>query len=85
MSAGTLAPVTGESALTKEPRLVSKLDALMRERGITGKKLAEDANATERAVSVLRRNSFQLLDSNTVARVCLALKVKPGDLFDVES
>lgn len=67
-----------------ELRLKSHLDQLMKERDLTATQLAEDASVTIRAVSGLRRNTFQLLDSRSTARICDALKVSPGELFTIE-
>lgn len=55
----------------------------MAAKGLSGKQLVVEAQVTERAVSTLRRNSFQLLDSNTVARICRALDVSPGELLEI--
>lgn len=66
------------------PRLISRLDALMAEKGISGRKLARAADVTEVSVTKLRRNSAQLLDVNVTARICRALDVSPGDLFSIE-
>lgn len=68
-----------------EVRLKSHLDKLMTERKLTATKLAEQAGVTVRAVSSLRKNQFQLLDSNSTAKICVALKVTPGDLLSIES
>lgn len=67
-----------------KPRLITRLDALMAERGISGKELMKLAGVTERSVSTLRRNSAQLLDVCTVARICEALDVTPGELLSIE-
>jgi DNA-binding Xre family transcriptional regulator len=66
------------------PRLISRLDQLMKEKDISGKELMRRAKVTERSVSTLRRNSAQLLDVCTVARICEALEVTPGELLDIE-
>lgn len=66
------------------PRLITRLDALMAERGISGKELMKKAQVTERSVSTLRRNSAQLLDVCTVARICEALDVTPGELLEIQ-
>lgn len=68
----------------KGPRLKSHLNDLMAAKGVSGKKLAADAAVTERAISVLRKNQAQLLDINTVARICVAIGASPGDLFSIE-
>lgn len=66
------------------PRLASRLDQLMADRGVSGKELMKLAQVTERSVSTLRRNSAQLLDVCTVARICRALDCTPGDLLFID-
>ncbi len=67
-----------------ELRLKSHLDQLMAERDLKATHLAEKAGVTLRAVSSLKRNTFQLLDSKSTARICDALGVTPGELFSIE-
>ena len=67
-----------------ELRLKSHLDQLMKERELTATRLAENAGVTVRAISGLRRNTFQLLDSRSTARICDALQIGPGELFSIE-
>jgi putative transcriptional regulator len=76
---------TTEGALMTGPRLISRLDALLAEKGLSGRKLAKLADVSEPSVTKLRRNSAQLLDVNVTARICKALDCTPGELFDVES
>lgn len=51
---------------------------------MSGKQLIKEAGVTERSVSTLRRNTAQLIDVCTAARICQALKVTPAELFDIE-
>ena len=67
------------------PKLKSRLDDLLRERGLTATRLAEQAGVTLRAVSGLRRNTAQLLDVHTPAKICVALGCTPGELFLIEN
>jgi len=67
-----------------KPTLVCTLDALLAERGMTGRQVAEMAGVTEATVSKLRRNTFVSIDAATFARICSCLKVQPGDLLTVE-
>lgn len=55
----------------------------MAAKGLSGKQLVKDAHVTERSVSILRRNTFAMLDSCTVARICRALDVSPGELLEI--
>ena len=69
---------------TSPARLHSNLDRLMVEHdNISGRQLAKDADTTEVAITKLRRNSFKMIDTNVVARVCLVLGVTPAELFDI--
>ena len=67
------------------PTLVCTLDALLADRGITGKQLSVAAGVTEATVSKLRRNTFVSIDAATFARICDHLQVQPGELLQVEA
>jgi putative transcriptional regulator len=67
------------------PKLSTRLDELLKERGLSSTRLAEQAGVTLRAVSGLRRNTAQLLDVHTTARICEALEITPGELFLIEN
>jgi len=67
-----------------DPVLVCSLDALLSERGITGRQLALEAGVTEATVSKLRRNTFVSIDAATFARICRYLQVQPGDLLSLK-
>lgn len=71
-------------AAAPQPQLVCSLDALLAERGITGKQLAAQAGVTEATVSKLRRNTFVTIDAATFARICHFLQVQPGELLTVQ-
>lgn len=65
------------------PKLVCSLDAVLADRGITGKQLSMAAGVTEATVSKLRRNTFVSIDAATFARICSFLGLQPGDLLSV--
>lgn len=71
-------------AAQRDPVLVCGLDALLKERGITGSQLALEARVTEATVSKLRRNAFVSIAAEPFARICRYLKVQPGDLLSVQ-
>lgn len=74
-----------DRAAMASAQLVSRLDELLAQRGMSGRELAEAAGITEVTVTKLRRNRFQSIDKEVAARVCLALEASPGDLFTIEN
>jgi putative transcriptional regulator len=58
-----------------------RLDAIMRERGITATQLSEQTGITEAAISEWRTNKVVRISLKTLNTLCDALKVTPGDLL----
>ena len=57
------------------------LDALLGDRGITGKELARQVGLSETQLSLFRSGKVRGIRFATLARLCLALDCQPGDLL----
>ncbi|NBN87946.1 MAG: XRE family transcriptional regulator [Proteobacteria bacterium] len=66
------------------PKLVTRLDALLAEKNLSGRRLARLADCTEMTVTKLRRNAMQYLDVNVTARICQALECTPAELLEIQ-
>jgi putative transcriptional regulator len=60
------------------------LDAMLAERGMLAKELAEKIGVSETHLSLFRTGKVKGVRFETLAKLCAALKCKPGDLLDYE-
>lgn len=68
------------------PRTVRMTVAeILNKKGITTAQFAEKAGLTYTQALALRRGAYNRIDLNTIARVCQALGVEPGELFEFEN
>ncbi len=65
--------------------LTCTLDFEMKARKITTVALAQSLGITESTIRKLRRNQFSMIDAKNLEKICLALKLQPGDLLHIES
>ena len=61
--------------------MVVTLDAVLGDRGITGKELARQIGISETQLSLFRWGKVRGIRFSTLARLCLALDCQPGDLL----
>ena len=61
--------------------MVVTLDALLGDRGVTGKELARQIGISETQLSLFRSGKVRGIRFSTLARLCLALDCQPGDLL----
>lgn len=66
------------------PMMVT-LDAVLAERGMTGKELARQIGISETQLSLFRSGKVRGIRFSTLARLCFVLDCKPGDLLDYSS
>lgn len=57
------------------------LDAVLADRGITGKDLSRRIGISETQLSLFRSGKVRGIRFATLARLCLALDCQPGDLL----
>jgi len=60
------------------------LDALIVRRGIKARDLAQEVGLSETQLSLFRSGKVKGIRFATLARLCAALKCRPGDLLDYE-
>jgi putative transcriptional regulator len=60
------------------------LDAVLAQRGMTGKQLSRDVGLSETQLSLFRSGKVRGIRFATLARLCAALDCKPGDLIDYD-
>jgi putative transcriptional regulator len=60
------------------------LDALMLSRGLKARDLAQEVGLSETQLSLFRSGKVKGIRFRTLARLCAALKCRPGDLLDYE-
>ena len=65
--------------------LTCTLDFEMARRKLTNVMLAEMSGVHKSTIAKLRRNLFVQIDASVLERICLALKLQPGDLLHIES
>jgi putative transcriptional regulator len=65
-------------------RVVSRLGALLEDRGMTLVQLAALTGVTVANLSVLKNGRARAIRFSTLTAVCDALGCRPGDLLDVE-
>lgn len=58
------------------------LDAVLAQRGMTGKQLARDVGLSETQLSLFRSGKVRGIRFATLARLCAALDCRPGELVD---
>lgn len=54
---------------------------ILDKRGITTSDFAKMADLTYGQARAIRRGFYDRIDLNTIARICEALKIEPGELF----
>ena len=59
-----------------------RLDALLREKGMTAKELADLTGLMESTISEWRTNKVTRISRKTLATLCDALDCTPGDLIE---
>lgn len=57
------------------------LDAVLAERGVTGKEVARQVGLSETQLSLFRSGKVRGIRFATLARLCLVLDCQPGDLL----
>ena len=68
--------------MTMNPMTVRlTVSELLDKRNMSTAEFAEKAGLTYNQALALRRNAYTRVDLNTIARVCDALDVEPGQLF----
>ncbi len=60
------------------------LDALIVKRGLKARDLAAEVGLSETQLSLFRSGKVKGIRFRTMARLCAALKCRPGDLLDYE-
>jgi putative transcriptional regulator len=65
--------------------LTCTLDFEMAQRKLTNVMLAEMTGVHRSSIAKLRRNTFLYIDAKALEKICLALKLQPGDLLHIES
>lgn len=58
------------------------LDAVLAQRGMTGKQLAATMGISETQLSLFRSGKVRGVRFSTAARMCAVLECRPGDLLD---
>lgn len=60
------------------------LDAVLAERGLTAKSVAERVGISETQLSLFRSGKVRGMRFSTLSKLCLVLGCKPGDLIDYD-
>ena len=60
------------------------LDQRLKERGLSGKELAENVGLSETQLSLFRSGKVRGIRFSTLARLCFVLDCQPGDLVSYE-
>lgn len=60
------------------------LDAVLAERGLTAKAVAERVGISETQLSLFRSGKVRGMRFATLSKLCLVLECRPGDLIDYE-
>jgi putative transcriptional regulator len=61
------------------------LDAVLAERGLTAKAVAERIGISETQLSLFRSGKVRGIRFSTLSKLCLVLGCKPGELIDYDS
>ncbi len=65
--------------------IIITLDALLAERGMTGKQLAQEIGLSETQLSLFRSGKVRGIRFATLDRLCKVLDCRPGDLIDCDN
>lgn len=65
-------------------KVVVKLSSVLKDKQVTAKELCEYVGITEANMSILRSNKAKGIRFETLSKICQYLKVKPGDILDIE-
>lgn len=57
------------------------LDSLLKQRGMSGKDLAQKVGLSETQLSLFRSNKVKGIRFSTLSRLCLVLDCEPGELL----
>ncbi len=60
------------------------LDAMLEARGVKGKELAAQVGLSQTQLSMIRSGKVRGLRFATLAKICLVLDCRPGDLLDYD-
>ena len=60
------------------------LDAMITKRGVKAKDLAAEVGLSETQLSLFRSGKVKGIRFRTLAKLCAALKCRPGDLLDYD-
>jgi putative transcriptional regulator len=61
-----------------------RVSELLKERGMTAADLAKKAGLNHNTALALVRDAYDRIGKDTIAKVCDALEVTPGELFDYQ-
>ncbi|MBL0624503.1 helix-turn-helix transcriptional regulator [Aeromonas veronii] len=64
--------------------IIIRLDALLAERKMTARELAQRINITEANLSILKNGHAKAVRFSTLEAICRELKCQPGDLLGYE-
>ncbi|HHQ4641927.1 TPA: helix-turn-helix domain-containing protein [Aeromonas veronii] len=64
--------------------IIIRLDALLAERKMTARELAQRIDITEANLSILKNGHAKAVRFSTLAAICRELKCQPGDLLGYE-
>lgn len=65
-------------------KIISKLDNIMKERGISTYELSNKANIRFQTIRGLRDNTASRIDFEVLAKLCYVLEVKVEDIIEVD-
>ena len=64
--------------------IIIRLDALLAERKMTARELAQRIDITEATLSILKNGHAKAVRFSTLEAICRELKCQPGDLLGYE-
>ncbi|ENC6420636.1 TPA: helix-turn-helix transcriptional regulator [Aeromonas veronii] len=64
--------------------IIIRLDALLAERKMTARELAQRIDITEANLSILKKGHAKAVRFSTLEAICRELKCQPGDLLGYE-
>lgn len=64
--------------------IIIRLDALLAERKMTARELAQRIDITEANLSILKNGHAKAVRFSTLEAICRELQCQPGDLLDYE-
>ena len=67
------------------PEIIVTLDVMLARRKLKAKDLAAEIGITEANLSLLKSGKVKGVRFETLAKLCVALDCKPGDLLDLEA